>query len=53
MPPDKTATLLQQPQDNRAIAKLLDLQHRPFPRPGERISNIWKCQGRQGLAGCL
>jgi hypothetical protein len=53
MPPHEAAALLQQLQHHCAIPKFVDLQRRPFLNPGERISNIRKCQGRQSLAGCL
>ena len=53
MPPHKTAALFQYLQHHRAIPEFVNLQHRPFLRPGERIANIRECQGRQGLAGCL
>ena len=53
MPPHEAAALLQQPQHHRAIPEFVDLQRRPFPRPGERVTNIRKRQSRQGFAGCL
>jgi hypothetical protein len=53
MPRHKMPALLQQLQHHRAIPEFEDLQRRPFLRPGERISNIRKCQARQALtASC-
>ena len=49
MPPHKTAALVQQFQHYRAIPEFVNLQHRPFLRPGKRVPNIRKCQRSAGF----